>query len=255
MNDKGAFRYKRILDLFTEERSVWTVAELSAQLGTAVSTLYRQVSELVAIGFLEGTVDAQYRLGPAFVEFERRARRTDPLILAGEFVLNTLVSDIGVECSVLLARLYGNKVMCVADAHSQGMMLKSSFERGLPMPLERSATARAALSAMDSRRLRRLLERETELSGDRLKKYQSELFQIRKDGYWIAESEVDLGAVAIATPVANRRLGVEASLTVVSRAKDLQVVERPAVARRLKVAAREIEAFLESQAVTLSQNG
>lgn len=244
MEHSGVYRYKRILDQFTEEHSVWTVAALAAELGVASSTLYRQVRELVAVGFLEGTVDSQYRLGPAFVEFERRARRTDPLILAGNAFLAPLVKRMGFKCSALLARLYGNAVMCVADVHSPQMPLKSSFERGLPMPLVRSATARAALSSMESRRLKRLLANQTGLEGEALRKFLSELFLSRRQGFWIAEGEVDPGAVAIAVPIRDRKLGIEASLSIFARIEDLPPGDRPRVVQQLSATAAEIERFL-----------
>jgi DNA-binding IclR family transcriptional regulator len=244
MEQGGVYRYKRILDQFTEDHGEWTVAELAGRLGVASSTLYRQVRELVAVGFLEGTVDSRYRLGPAIVELERRARRTDPLILAGNAFLGPLVKRMGFKCSALLARLYGNTVMCVADAHSPNMPLRSSFERGLPMPLVRSATARAALSVMESRRLKRLLANETELEGEALRRFLSELFLIRRQGFWIAEGEVDPGAVAIAVPIVDRKLGVEASLSIFARMEDLQDDKRSAAVRQISATAAEIEHFL-----------
>lgn len=247
MNQGGVFRYTRILDKFTEEHRVWTVAGLAGELGVATSTLYRQVRELVAVGFLEGTVDSQYRLGPAFVEFERRVRRTDPLLRAGEIFLGPLVKWMGFRCSALLARLYGNKVMCVSDAHSADMLFRSSFERGLPMPLVRGATARATLSVIESRRLKRLLANEAGLKGEALEKFLSELFQIRRQGFWIAEGEVDPGAVGIAVPILDRKLGIEASLSIFTRAEDLREDRKMGVARQLMATASQIEEFLGTQ--------
>jgi DNA-binding IclR family transcriptional regulator len=251
----GIYRYKRILDQFTEQTSVWTVAALASELGVASSTLYRQVRELVAVGFLEATVDSRYRLGPAFVDMERRARQTDPLILAGNAFLDPLIRRMGFKCSALLARLYGNTVMCVADAHSRHMPLRTSFERGLPMPLVRTATARAVLSVMESRRLKRLLARETELEGEPLNKFLSELFQIRKQGFWIAEGELDPGAVAIAVPIAGRKLGFEASLSIFARKEDLPVAQRARAIRLLSATASEIEGFLAERVALANTAG
>lgn len=247
MNQSGVFRYKRILDQFTIERSVWTVAELAARLEVATSTLYRQMRELVAIGFLEGTVDAQYRLGPAFVEFERRLRHTDPLLKAGEVFLGELIKQSGFECSAILARLYGNKVMCVADAHNPNIQLKSSFERGLPMPFIKSATARVILSVMETRRLKRLLSDETELEGNALETFRADLAETRRQGYLIAQGELDPGAIGLAVPITHRAMGIEASLSIVAHEKDVPKSKWVETIQLLSATAAEIETFLSDQ--------
>ncbi|MGR6468330.1 IclR family transcriptional regulator [Rhizobium sp. PAMB 3182] len=244
MATKGGSRYTRMLDQFTEDKPAWTVADLASQLDIASSTLYKWVRELVALGFLEATLDAQYRLGPAFLEFERRLRRTDPLLRAGDVFLADLVEKAGFECTAILARLYGNKVMCVADAHSAGMQLTSSFERGLPMPLTKSATSRAILSVIESRRLKRFLQRETELTGQSLSRFLEDVFTTRKQGYWISHGEVDPGAMGIAVPLFDRQLGLEASLSLVVRTDDVTEEELGGVIALLAQTVESIRSFL-----------
>ena len=247
MATKGGSRYKKILDQFTEDRPAWTVADLAVQLETASSTVYKWVGELVALGFLEATLDAQYRLGPAFLEFERRLRRTDPLLRAGEVFLTELVEKSGLECTAILARLYGNKVMCVADAHTANMQLTSSFERGLPMPLTRSATSRAILSVIESRRLKRFLQRETELKGPSLNRFLEDVFAARKQGYWISRGEVDQGAIGIAVPLFDRQLGLEASLSLVVKTDNMTDDAFGGVIALLTQTVERIQAFLAQQ--------
>ena len=78
-------------------------------LGEAASTSYRTVRELVAAGFLESAVEAQYPLGPALMEFELIMRVTDPLVRAGPIFLESLVEQVTIPCTALLARLYGER--------------------------------------------------------------------------------------------------------------------------------------------------
>lgn len=239
MSANGFTRYRRILDSFTDGHSIWTVQDLAASLGVSVSTLYRQVRELVEAGFLESTVDAQYRLGPAFVEFDRRVRLSDPLMRAGEVVLPQLLRRLGPGCAALLARLYGGKVMCVADRHSPPMPLKSSYERGLPMPLTRGATSRAVLSVIETRRLRRLLATEGVI-GDAAAQVLADSAEIRRRGYVVATGEVDPGIVGLAVPLHHRDAGIEASLSVIVTTDNLTPTFHNAIIAALNVAAADL---------------
>jgi DNA-binding IclR family transcriptional regulator len=61
----GLGRYVKVLRLFGEPKSNWTMPEISAVLGVPTSTIYRTVRELVAENLLEPATDAHYRLGSA----------------------------------------------------------------------------------------------------------------------------------------------------------------------------------------------
>lgn len=49
----GFMRYNKILNLFSERTSSWTVAEISEKLKTPSSTIYRTVREMVLAEFLK----------------------------------------------------------------------------------------------------------------------------------------------------------------------------------------------------------
>ena len=63
----GFQRYKKILDLFSEERSSWTVIEISKSLKTPSSTIYRIVREMVTAEFLESASGSYFRLGLSLI--------------------------------------------------------------------------------------------------------------------------------------------------------------------------------------------
>jgi len=73
----GLDRYMNVLRLFSERKRNWTVPDLAKALEAPTSTLYRTVRELVAAGFLEPSMEANFRLGSAFVEYDRLVRITD----------------------------------------------------------------------------------------------------------------------------------------------------------------------------------
>jgi DNA-binding IclR family transcriptional regulator len=64
----GIDRYIHILDLFTTEKSMWTVQEVAAALNVPTSTTYRTMRELARVSMLEPAMEGYYRLGSAFID-------------------------------------------------------------------------------------------------------------------------------------------------------------------------------------------
>lgn len=208
----GLSRFLSVLRCFTEAKANWTVPELAEAIAVPASTVYRTVRELVAQGFLEPATEAHYRLGSAFIEFDRMIRLTDPLVKVGSPLLRDLVAEVRHPCVAVLARLYGDRVICAADERFDGAELPTSYERGRPMPLTRGATSKTILSQLPGRRLKKLL---ADADADAPAKLGGELAAIRKRGHCITRGEVDKGLVGIAVPVSNAELAISASLSLV----------------------------------------
>jgi DNA-binding IclR family transcriptional regulator len=243
----GLSRYVRILRLFDERRGEWTIPEMAVELGVPASTVYRTVREMLAGGFLEAANEAHYRLGSCFIEFDRLIRVTDPLYVAGIPLLREIVVQARVPCVAVLARLYNDTVMCVADMATPGGEVRTSYERGKPRPLTRGATSKVILAQLPSRKLSRLLtqpgvgddEHDPEKwipafgKDDAPRKaahrnaLRDELAAIRKRGYSVTRSEVDLGNVGIAAPVVLPARSLVGSLSLVLEASSVDAaVER-----------------------------
>lgn len=214
----GMSRFLSVLRCFDETKSNWTVQELAERLSVPASTIYRTVRELVAHGFLEPSTEAHYRLGSAFVEFDRMIRLTDPLVKYGIPLLRDLVAEVRFPCVAVLARLYGDRVICAVDERYEGADLLTSYERGRPMPLTRGATSKAILAQLPVRRLRKLLQTEPEGGNPDRQGFQTELAGIRKRGYCVTEGEVDSGLRGIAVPVSSPELAISASISLIVRA-------------------------------------
>jgi DNA-binding IclR family transcriptional regulator len=156
------------------------------------------------------------RILPARLRFHRRL--TDPLVQVGMPMLTDIVHHVDVPCVAVLARLYGNTVMCVADTRSPGSAVQTSYERGRPRPLTRGATSKVILSQLTTRRLNKLLadadasNRPTSSSEADLR---NDLALIRKNGYCIARGEVDEGRVGLAVPISIPERALIASLSLV----------------------------------------
>ncbi len=217
-------RFTTVLRLFSETRDAWTVLAMSDALEVPASSVYRTVRELVAEGFLEPSANATYRLGAAFVEFDRLTRLTDPLMQMGKPILQEVVRQAQIVCVGLLARLYHETVMCIADAAVPGATFHPSYERGRPMPLMLGATSRVILAQLPARRLKRLWEKETLARRTRHKQFEElrhHLAAVRRAGYAITRGEIDKGLVGIAVPLVASTSGATASLSLVVEAKIL----------------------------------
>jgi len=220
----GLDRFVRVLRLFGEARPEWTVQEMAEALDAPASTVYRTVRDLVDADLLEPASEAQYRLGAAFIEFERLIRLTDPLVRAGTPLLRDLSLQVGMNCAVFLARLYGDTVMCVADDRPADGAVETSYERGRPMPLTRGATSKAILAQLPTRRLNKILAQragDTDPFAVPAEEFRAQLATARKRGYCVTRGEVDKGLVGIAVPISVPDRGINASLTLVVEAASL----------------------------------
>jgi DNA-binding IclR family transcriptional regulator len=221
----GLSRFIAVLKLFDtglpgNARS-WTVNAMAAALGAPASTLYRTVGELTKAGFLEQTGEAHYRLGPAFIEFERLLRLNDPLVQIATAVIDDVLRQAGIPCVAIMARLYNGEVMCIADGSTPGTGFRSSYERGRPMPITRGATSKIILANLPSRQLSQLVGPRPETV-----ELRKELQVIRRAGFVASASEIDPGLTGIAAPVVVAAAGVTASLTLVCEENGLDEATR-----------------------------
>jgi DNA-binding IclR family transcriptional regulator len=218
----GLERFMAVLRLFDEDRPAWTVQAIADTLGAPASTVYRSVRALVAAGFLAPAGEAHYRLGTAFLEFDRLIRLTDPLMIEGEAILSSLVGRAEMACVGLVASLYGDTVMCVADAAAGDPPFRSSYERGRPMPLLRGATSKVILADLPARRLKQLIGRAPDLAGDDARDtFRKSLAFVRRQGYCVGRGEIDPGLAGLAVPIREPESQTVASLSLVVREHDL----------------------------------
>jgi DNA-binding IclR family transcriptional regulator len=222
----GLIRFVGILRLFNEANSDWTVPEMADALGIPASTVYRTVRELLAVNFLEPAMEGHYRLGSAFIEFDRLIRMTDPLVAAGSKLLRDVAAQARIPCVAVLSRLYGNTVMCIADEGPRESPIPTSYERGRPRPLTRGATSKVILAQLPARRLNKLLSLEAASQPDHpfamsVSELREQLVAIRKRGYCVTRGEVDKGLVGLAAPISVPEQALIASLSLVVKAVDL----------------------------------
>lgn len=196
-------RILAILDLFSEDRPLWTPDEMMAALGYSRPTLYRYLKTLKDRGYLTSHAQAGYVLGPRVTELDYLMTRSDPMIAAGEPELQTLAARF--PGTAFLVRWYGRKLLCVASVVSSEAP-KSSYPRGRPMPIGRGAISRAIAANLPNRDRRALVEEYLDAFavtgvGSSVDEVLAALRDVRKAGTSTAWGEITPGVVAVAGPV------------------------------------------------------
>jgi DNA-binding IclR family transcriptional regulator len=240
----GFMRYNKILNLFSERTSSWTVAEISEKLKTPSSTIYRTVREMVLAEFLESAEGSYFRLGPAFIKFNRTINLSDPLVKAGQPFLEKLANENPIVSVNVLARLYSKKVMCVADYKSPSFKNNTSYQKGKLMPLMYGATSRAIIMQVKGKRLDDLLRFETFKSENEKDFFLNSLKNDKKKGYCCTQGQVDRDLIGFAVPIQSRKLGIEASLSSIFNLKDFLPEHEPIIYANLSSYGLLIEKYI-----------
>ena len=240
----GFERFNKILNLFSEKRSSLTVAEISEELKIPSSTIYRTVREMVLADFLESAAGSYFRLGQAFIKFNRIINLSDPLIQAGEPFLKKLANENPIPSTNILARLFGDKVMCVADFKYPSFKNNTSYQKGRLMPLLYGATSRAIIMQIKGKRLSRILSLEGLNEDKKQKIFISGLDKDKKKGFCKTEGQVDNGLIGFAISINNKKLGIEASLSSIFNFSDYRPEHEPTIYANLSSYAILIERYI-----------
>jgi DNA-binding IclR family transcriptional regulator len=224
MKPSSLERMLGVLSLFSEEQASCTPERAAEALGASRSTTYRYFKTLTDAGLLVLQARGSYVLGPAIIEFDRLIRRHDPLMEVSRPVMRHLVEATGAE--TLLARLYRDRVVCIHREFTPPGY-EVTYERGRPMSLFRTATARVMLARLGTRRLRRLFEaHKAEIRrsglGSTWGKFTASLRAIREAGYCTQIDGVDDGFSGVAAAIADPAGEVETSLCLVVRSEPLR---------------------------------
>lgn len=199
-------RLLAILQLFEDERPVWTVEDIGVALGTSISTTYRHVRSLVQAGFLDPATGAGYALGPGFIRYDRILRQHDRLIHLAEPVMKNLLARTNRQATVILCRRFKDCVMCVHEIRGDKAEQTTSYERGVAMPMFLGATSKVILANLPDRTLKSVyLENEETirrvLKAKDWKAFKEQFRDIRRAGFALTDSEIAEGRIGLAAPI------------------------------------------------------
>ena len=244
-------RLLAVLALFSAEAAQWTVDGVAEKLGVSVPTTYRYFKKLTKAGLISQVPGAGYTLGPAIIQMDRQIQISDPMLNAARGVMIALARDAGDGATILLCRLFHDRVMCVHQIMGRGPQAPVSYERGRLMPLFRGATSKIILAHLRSRTLKALFAREAaEIAaaglGASWEEFRRGLAAIRRAGVCVSHGEIDAGRVGIAAPVFDRERTVLGSLSIAlgEAHADASLVRR--LAPLTTKGAREIERTMNS---------
>jgi IclR family acetate operon transcriptional repressor len=198
-----------------------TIAEVAAATGWNKSSVHKILVTLNYHGFLErNEATKKYSLGVA-------------LVRCGQAVLNNLhvnhsaksflkeLSDFSGE-TANLAVLYGSK-MVIVDVVESPVQLRVSPPIGTTAPLTAKSNGKAVLAWLPESEVDKIIQTDglpawTKNSIVKMKLYQNDLAEIRKQGYATDFEEFQEGINAVSAPVFNSQGQVVATLSVVGPA-------------------------------------
>jgi DNA-binding IclR family transcriptional regulator len=174
-----------------------TAKQLSDQVGTPISSLYRHIKLLKEWNLIEESPsDKTLIIGPAALMLMRSYKNSQHDLDAVDLVLNRLQKQTG-EMSAYMVPV-GYRALCVSRKESM-QALRCSYVQGQSQPLLRGASSRVMLAYMPAQRCEKILRYFGEQ--DKVVQWQQKLEQIRNQGYAVSTSEIDPGVSGISAPV------------------------------------------------------
>ena len=244
-------RLLAVLALFTAEETRWSVEAAAARLGVSTTTTYRYFKKLTKAGLISPVAGAGYTLGPAIIQMDRLIQAGDPMLSGARAVMIDLVRHAAEGSTVLLCRLFHDRVMCVHQIMGRGPQEPVSYERGRLMPLYRGATSKIILAHLPPRTLKALFAHDAaEITAAGLgagwEEFRRGLAAIRRAGVSISHGEIDAGRIGVAAPIFDKDRAVLGSLSLALPAQHVDDVQVERLAPLTVAGAREIERTMNS---------
>lgn len=201
----------KILLLMAEAADGIGVTDLAAHLGVNKGTASRMVHTLQKYGFVEKAKDGRrYRLGPALVQLSRAViDRSQTREIARPY-LKQLVVNTG-ECAHLAIYAQG-RALYIDQVESEAT-LRVNTGIGHLAPLHCTALGKALL-AFGRYPLPKNLEKRTPQTLDSPEKLETELANVRSQGFAVDNEEYDIGVRCIAVPIFDYAGGVAGAIGV-----------------------------------------
>jgi len=199
----------QILDLFSDECSAWTQAELASETGLARSTLSRLVRFLCAKGYLMEQ-RGRYVLGFSAIDLGRRAQLQFNLVDLCYDLLEEIGQATG-ETAILTAYDEGrSSVVCLAQIPSRHGGLRVFENIGNSYPLHAGASSKAVLPWLPERQIARVLAGDLGAVNPAVpaasrEALRTEIERIRRDGFVVTHEETFPGVSGIGVPILTPR--------------------------------------------------
>jgi DNA-binding IclR family transcriptional regulator len=240
---EGARRVLALMLAFSADHNTLSARDLAAATGIALPSVYRYITLLRETGLLAEGDRGSFRLSARLIGLARAAEAAESIIDVADPTMRALMAR--TEETVILVRLIGRSAICVHRVES-AHHLRTTFEPGQPLPLERGASARILLAGLTAEIRKDYLADFIERDPQAAAHLEERVLAAARLGWAISEEEVDRGVLAVSAAVVQGKR-IVAALTIPSpltRSPDDVREERVALVR---AAAREISAALAGE--------
>lgn len=195
----------QILDVLAQTDHHWGVTELSRHISADKSLVYRTLSTLSSLGYVEqDPATRKYTLGLKIIELTGRKLRRLELFTVAKPILRELTRITGETAHIAIMV---KDHMIYLDKEEVDRPFNLSTGMGLPVPLHSSAVGKALLACLSEAEVDQLLsahlERFTEKTIVGLSRLREELRRVTAEGYAVDDEETYPGVRCLASPIWN----------------------------------------------------
>jgi DNA-binding IclR family transcriptional regulator len=238
----GARRALMILMAFSPQRHTRTARDLAQDTGIPLPSAYRYVALLRELGLLVADERGSYHLSARVSALAKAAEAAETLTHFADPVMRRLSDTTGE--TVILVRLIAASAVCVHRIESRHS-LRTSYEPGQPLSLDRGASARLLLGGMTARARREYLAPLAARDPGAAARADERARAAAEQGWAVSEEEIDSGVWAAAAAVRDRT-GIVAALSVPSPLVRAPDALHEQLIASVRAAAAEINATLRA---------
>jgi IclR family pca regulon transcriptional regulator len=234
-----------VMEILAAHPSGLTLTEMAEETGLTRAGARRFLLTLVAAGYATQN-DRRFQLSSRLLALARIWLQGTPLWTFAEPFMRTLSAAFNESCSAAI--LAGEDVVYVARAPSRAI-LSVTLHVGTRLPAYCTSMGKVLLSGLDDEQLAAFLKKaalkpntpKTIIDPTALREA---IEKIRRDGFAVADEELELGLRSIAVPIHDGTGGTVAALNVSTQTARFSVAEmKREILPKLKEAAARIEDY------------
>lgn len=232
-----------VIQAFTNQGRQLTISQISYRTGITRAAVRRYLHTLTALGFVRCQDGTRFSLGPKVVSLGNAYLSGAPLGGQAQAVLDELSDAVGEACS--MAVLDGCEIVYLARATSSRIM-SPSLNVGSRLPAYATSIGQVLLAHLAETELEGYLARvnflpftpNTIVTAAALR---ATLEDVRRDGYAIANQQMEVGLSSIAVPIHERAGNVVSGINVLANSARTSVAQmRSKFLEPLQQAARKL---------------
>jgi DNA-binding IclR family transcriptional regulator len=238
----GARRVLTVLMAFSPQRHTQTARDLARATGIPLPSVYRYVALLRDMGLLVADDRGNYHPSARLSVIARASEKAETLSDIADPVMRRLSGVTGE--TVILVRLIARSAVCVHRIESTHS-LRTSYEPGQPLSLERGASARLLLASMTAETRGDYRAPPAARDPEAAARLEERALIAGERGWAVSEEEIDSGVWAAAAAVRDRT-GIVAALSVPSPLVRAPEALQKELLGHVQSAAEEINATLRA---------